>query len=358
MTFASRWRVTLSGRFNRTTIDNRDRIVPGGGPGSLDGEQTFGRFNPAAGITFSPSASTTLYASYGEGSRAPSSIELGCADPADPCKLPNAMAGDPPLKQVVTRTVEGGIRGGVAKGDRFGWSAGAFRAENSDDILFVSSSSTGFGYFKNFGRTRRQGVELSASARIARASASIGYTYLDATYQSAETLGGTGNSTNALAVAGQRGFSSTIVVAPGNRLPLVPAHMLKASADVDVAPRVSLDLDLVAMSSAFVRGNEDNAHAPDGTYYLGPGTTPGYAVTNLGATFRAAPRVRVIARVDNVFDTHYETAGQLGPAGFTSAGTFVARPLPAANGEFPIAQTTFYTPGAPRLFRLSLRVDF
>jgi hypothetical protein len=35
-----------------------------------------------------------LYASFGEGSRAPSSIELGCADPVNPCKLPNAMTGD------------------------------------------------------------------------------------------------------------------------------------------------------------------------------------------------------------------------------------------------------------------------
>ena len=34
---------------------NRDRIEPGGGPGSLDGDHAFSRFNPAAGVTFSPS---------------------------------------------------------------------------------------------------------------------------------------------------------------------------------------------------------------------------------------------------------------------------------------------------------------
>jgi hypothetical protein len=52
-----------------------------------------------------------FYARVSESSRTPTAIELGCADPANPCKLPNAMAGDPPLRQVVTRTQEAGLRG-------------------------------------------------------------------------------------------------------------------------------------------------------------------------------------------------------------------------------------------------------
>jgi hypothetical protein len=42
--------LTLSGRYNRTTVNNRDRITPGGGPGSLDGDHRFSRFNPALGV--------------------------------------------------------------------------------------------------------------------------------------------------------------------------------------------------------------------------------------------------------------------------------------------------------------------
>ena len=103
------WNVTLSGRFNRTTVRNRDAIEPGGGPGSLDGDHVFQRLNPAVGVTFNPSGAVNVYAGYSEGSRAATSIELGCADPEEPCKLPNAMAGDPPLEQVVTRTLEGGV---------------------------------------------------------------------------------------------------------------------------------------------------------------------------------------------------------------------------------------------------------
>ena len=46
--------VTVSGRYNRFTIDNTDRINPIAGPGSLDGDYVYQRFNPAVGITWSP----------------------------------------------------------------------------------------------------------------------------------------------------------------------------------------------------------------------------------------------------------------------------------------------------------------
>ena len=163
------------------------------------------------------------------------------------------------------------------------WNAGVFRAENRDDILFVTSEQTGFGYFKNFGKTRRQGLELGASGQVGRVTLGAGYTYLDATFQSAETVNGASNSTNDAAEAGARGLEGTIEIEPGDRIPLIPRHMLKAYADVQVTSALSLDLDLVGVSSSYARGNENNLHQPDGTYYLGPGTAPGYAVVNLGA---------------------------------------------------------------------------
>ena len=35
------WHVTLSGRYNRTSVDNADRLRSGGGPGSLNGQYVF-----------------------------------------------------------------------------------------------------------------------------------------------------------------------------------------------------------------------------------------------------------------------------------------------------------------------------
>jgi len=338
--------LTFSGRYNRTSIDNLDRIRPRAGTGSLTGNHSFQRFNPAAGFTYKPSSAVSLYASYTEGNRAPTSIELGCADPEAPCKLPNAMAGDPPLKQVVTRTVEAGIRS--SSEGRLRWNAGWFRSDNRDDIMFVSSEQTGFGYFKNFGKTLRQGMEANLSSRIGRATIGGGYTLLDATFQSSEEVNGTGNSTNEEALDGVPGQEAAIEIEPGNRIPLIPKHMFKAYLDVQVTSKFLVDVGMLALSSSYARGNENNLHQPDGRYYLGSGTSPGYAVVNLAARYQVHRRVQLFMQVNNLFNRRYYTAAQLGPTGFTAQGNFVARPFPAIGGEFPVQQATFFAPGAPR----------
>ncbi|MEP7272779.1 MAG: TonB-dependent receptor [Acidobacteriota bacterium] len=347
--------LTFSARYNHTSIDNRDRIRTGGVAGSLDGNHTFSGFNPAVGLTFAPWRAINLYASYTVGSRAPTSIELGCADPGQPCKLPNAMAGDPPLAQVTTRTFEAGIRGDME--GRVSWSAGWFRADNRDDILFVSSDQTGFGYFKNFGRTHRQGLEVDVNARVSRFGLNAGYTYLDATFQSPETVDGSGNSTND-EVGDGRGLDGSIAILPGAQIPLIPSHMFKAFADVQATAKLSFNLGVVAFSSAFARGNENNLHQPDGEYYLGAGRSPGYAVVNVGARYQLTRRLQLIAQVNNLFDRKYYTSAQLGPTGFTATGAFIARPFPAVNGEFPLQHVTFYAPGAPLGAWGSIRLTF
>lgn len=347
-----RWHLTLSGRFNRSKVSNRDHINPGGG-GSLDGDHTFERLNPALGLTFTPGRAINAYAGYNEGSRTPTSIELGCADPANPCKLPNAMAGDPPLRQVVTKTWEAGLRGTLAPS--LNWNAGVFRADNFDDILFVADNAAGFGYFRNFGKTRRQGLELGISGKAGRLDAGLSYTLLDATYRSGETVGGTGNSSNDAASAGLEG---NIEIAPGNRIPLIPRHLFKAHADYRISTAWSVGLAMNAVSASFAGGNENNRHQADGTHYLGSGKSGGYAVFDLNTKYRATPQLSLFAQINNLFDRKYATAAQLGTAGFDASGRFVAQPLPAVGGEFPLLQSTFYSPGAPRTIRVGLRYEF
>ncbi|MEO8663241.1 MAG: TonB-dependent receptor [Bryobacteraceae bacterium] len=342
-----RWNLTLAGRYNRTAVDNYDRIQPLEGTGSLTSRNTFGRFNPAAGFTFNAAKGVNLYFGYSEGSRAPTSIELGCADPEQPCKLPNALAGDPPLKQVVTRTFEGGIRGGSET--PIVWSLGWFRAENRNDILFVASTQTGFGYFKNFGQTRRQGLQADLRGRLWHFNLGGGYTFLDATYQSPETVDGSSNST---------GMEGIIEIQPGNRVPLIPRHLLKAFASLPISKKFSVDLDFVAVSRSFARGNENNLSQPDGQYYLGPGTSPGYGVTNLGARYQVHPKVQFFAQINNLFDHRYYTGAQLGPTGFTDQGNFIARPFPSVEGDYPVAHATFYAPGAPFGVWGGIRIKF
>lgn len=354
---ADKLNLTLSGRFNRTSIDNTDRIRPRAGSGSLTGKHNFNHFNPAVGATYRVSGLVSLYGGYTGGNRAPTSVELGCADPETPCKLPNAMAGDPPLKQVVTRTFEAGLRGSGEHGLR--WSAGWFNATNKNDILFVASEQTGFGYFKNFETTRRQGFELDANSRAGRVTFGGGYTFLNATFESRETVNGSGNSSNKLAKTVSPGLEGTIDISPGSTIPLIPSHLVKAYADIQVTSKFLLDLGVVGISSSYARGNENNQHQPDGTYYLGPGKAAGYGVANLGARYNVHRMLQLLVQVNNLFDRRYYSGAQLGPTGFTASGNYIARPFSAApNGEFPVQQATFYAPGSPRGAWAGLRLRF
>jgi outer membrane receptor protein involved in Fe transport len=355
LSFSDRLHVTVAGRFNRTSIENRDGLRPGGVDGSLDGSHVFTRFNPSAGVTVNASRAVNLYAGYNEGSRAATSIELGCADPERPCKLPNAMAGDPPLSQVVTRTFEAGVRG---QSRVFGWNAGYFRAGNRDDILFVQSDQSGFGYFKNFGRTRREGFELGVRSRLGRVELGTGYTFLSATFQSGEEVNGESNSSNEEAAEGGFGLEGAIEIDPGDPIPLTPRHMFKAYADVQVTQALGLDADLVSLSGVVARGNENGDHEPDGAYYLGPGSTEPFTVVNLGARYALTSWMTLIGQVNNLFDRRYTTAALLGSTAFDGTGQFVSRPFPAVNGEFPLRHSTFYAPGSPARAWAGLRVRF
>ncbi|MDL9997842.1 TonB-dependent receptor [Variovorax sp. J22P240] len=350
--------LTLSGRYNHTSVTNVDGLTPGGGPGSLDGEHTFSRFNPAVGLTFAANEMVTFYAGANQGSRAPTAIELGCADPASPCKLPNSFAGDPPLKQVVTTTFEAGLRGTVT--GTLAWNFGVFRSDNRDDLLFVSDSSSGFGYFKNFGKTRRQGVEMGLLAKPTSAWTVGGnLSLLDATYRSTETIDGSGNSSNSSAVDGFPGTEGTIQINPGDRIPQLPRQILKLYADWEPNASWRIGADMNAVSGTSVRGNENGLHTPDGLYYTGPGRSGGYAVFNLGVDYKPKPGVKLFVQITNLFDRKYTTGGLLGTNGFTVNGNFIARPLPAnANGDFPVNRATLFSPGAPRTAWVGLRYTF
>lgn len=344
--------LTMSGRYNQAHVTNQDFLKPGGGSGSLNGDYTFSRFNPAIGLAFTPNRTFSTYLGYNEGSRTPTAIELGCADPANPCRLPNAMAGDPPLKQVVTKTWETGLRGKF--GQSTSWNAGVFRAQNYDDLLFVAQNTGGFGYFKNFGQTRRQGVELAVNSKLGKLEAGASLTLLDATYQSAETVSGAGNSTNN---AGP-GMDGNINIKPGDRIPLIPRQILKAHLDYQFTSALSVSAAMNAVSGSNASGNDNGQHQADGLYYLGSGKNPGYTLFDLNGKYRATRQLSFFMQISNLFDRKYSTAAQLGVSAFNAAGGFTARPLPAVNGNYPLIHTTFYAPGAPRMVWAGMRYEF
>ncbi|MGA2212254.1 MAG: TonB-dependent receptor [Bryobacteraceae bacterium] len=357
--------VTISGRYNRDAVNNLDLLSPTPGPNSLTGDYTFQRFNPAVGITWSPVASVNAYARFAQGSRAPTSIELGCADPSAPCSLPNSLSADPPLQQVVTDTWEAGVRGKpeIPGFHNLGWNAGAFRDENRNDILFIAAPELGTGYFKNFAKTLREGFDADLDGRIGQVTWGLDWTFLSATYQSVETLDGSANNTNDIALEGYPGLGGAITVHPGNRIPLIPKQTGKAHLDYQATKKLAFDLNEVVVSSSYARGNENNAYKADGVYYLGPGVAPGYAITNFRAHYDLTRHLQLAVQLDNLFNHEYYTAAWLANTVLTARGAFQSLPFPAyADGPYagnaPSQSVTFFSPGAPRRAWMELKLRF
>jgi len=333
MRVAQRWTFTLAGRWNRAHVEIEDRS---GQDAGLNGNGTFTRFNPAVGLNFNPSATLTLYGSYNEGMRAPTPIELTCADPAAPCKLPNEFLSDPPLAKVVSRTFEAGARGRL--GQQTTWSAAVYRTDLDDDIQFISSGTgaVNAGFFQNVGSTRRQGVEVAATTRLGAFDIDVRYNHIDATFRSTfEALAPNNSSADA---------NGAIVVSRGNRIPGIPADSFKLRIEYDRGP-LALGLGLVAATTQRAHGDENNVDRN--------GALPGYAVVNVDGHYRLTPRVTLFGLVANLFDARYYNFGVLGANVFTGPnGSFGP-----ASGIAP-APEQFRALGAPRGIWFGLRYAF
>jgi outer membrane receptor protein involved in Fe transport len=250
LSISDRLAVTLSGRENRTRTKIRDET--GENP-DLDGDHGFSRFNPAAGATYQFSNALNFYGGYSESTRAPTPVELTCADEDAPCKLPNQFLADPPLKQVVAKSWEGGFRGrlGEVSGDRVDWHVGLFRTTNVDDILFQATggSSSNEGFFANVGKTRRQGLEasLAGAAFAKRLHWHANYTYLDATYRTSFTE----NSAN----HPDADDDGLIEVQSGDHIPGLPRHSFKVGGDLALTKQLSIGGDVIASSGQYLRND-------------------------------------------------------------------------------------------------------
>ena len=314
-----RLHLTLSGRYNMTEIILRDQIGV-----ELNGDHAFGRFNPAAGLTYRIHDLLSFYGSYSEASRVPTPVELTCADPEAPCKLPNAFVADPPLDQVVTKTWEAGLRGKL--GD-LAWNADFFGATSFDDLIFISGGAlTNKGYFQNVARTLRQGVELSVGGSLFnRLHGVLNYTYISATFETDLTVS---SPNHPEARAGE------IDVEIGDRIPGVPHHNLKADIAFAVTDAFSLGANVLINSNQVFRGDEGNLIDE----------IPGYGIVNLRGRYMLWGNLSIFAKVNNLFDETYETFGLFGEADEVLGDGF--------------EDSRFLSPGAPRAAWIGLEVIF
>jgi outer membrane receptor protein involved in Fe transport len=396
---------------------------------STSEDHTFNSFNPAIGVSWQVKPQTTVYANFSRGARSPSSIELGCAfDPtpvlinpdvpawgsqprslAGPtCTLPSTLSGDPYLPQIRSTSYEAGLHGQL--GRQWSWNASIYRTDLDNDLYFVGVAG-GRSYFDNAGETRRQGFELGLKGDVGKLSLTGGYAFTDATFmsrfymlspnnssadfnQGSRTVWGVGDEVNQFGHTTletqnfyrNRGYGTFLMIRidPGARMPGVPLHNLNLGLDYGITRNLKVGTNMVARSSSFLRGNENNLHQDSGTdqqigqyycaesnidtdrceqYYQLPvvrgrpftqkGSVPAYAVFSLNASWRVA-NFTVSALVNNLFDNEYYTAGRLGVNPFSPSVIGASGGSGWNYNSSEWQNTTLVGPGGPRGIWLTL----
>jgi iron complex outermembrane receptor protein len=281
--------VTAGARYNFAQINLIDEL---GNDSGLNSNNTYTHFNPMFGATYKLTPNLTFYGDFAVANRAPTPLELACADPVRPCLIDNALVGDPPLQQVVTYTYEGGLRGQfeIAKG-LLNWSVGGFHALNTNDILPVSSPLIGHQFFQNAGHTLRQGIEANLTYKQDRWNIYANYTYVDATFQNALTVQ---SPFNPFADA-----NGNIFVVPGDHIPGIPNFRFKLGGEYQIADPWLFGADLNVIGSQWLIGDQSNQNPK----------LPAYWVVNLHSSYKLTENVEVFGLVRNLFNKHYAVAG-------------------------------------------------
>lgn len=262
------WTLRAGVRFDEVRLDVADRLVA---DGDDSGERTWREFSPGAGLVWRAADALSVYASVGSAFQTPTTTEL--ANPEDPG---SGGGFNRALEPQTAHSYELGLRGAAGAGLRY--EASAFRARIDDAITSFEVpgfSGSGRDFFRNAGRSTRNGVELSARIRLAAGwRLRAGYTYSDFEFDRFKTPGGD--------------FS-------GNRLPGVPRHVGFAALDFAGTRGFHAGADLRAVGDV-VADNANSASAPD------------YATVDIHAGQRWSVGdydIDLSAALDNVFDERH-----------------------------------------------------
>src|SRR6516165_2162999 len=316
----------VAGRYNLARIDLSDQLGS-----ALTGNHTYSRFNPAGGMSYKLLPGLTAYASYADANRAPTPAELTCSSAASPCSLANFFTGDPNLQQVVSHTIEAGVRSQLRplEGTTVTSNIAYYRSTLNNDILFVNSPIQGRALFQNVGTTLRQGVDLSLQVKTDRLLAWLSYSYIDATFQTGFTASSVNNP--------GADADGNIQVQPGNHLPGIPSNLWKLGFDYKATDAWTVGGTGVAASGQFLFGDEANLTSK----------TPAYFVLNLHTSYQLTKNLQLFGLIENAFNTTYYTFGTFSP---TSSVPIVQAPG-ATNPRS-------YSPAAPIAATIGIRVTF
>lgn len=314
--------LNIGGRFNRDHVLMED--LSEDGDDSLDGNHRFTQFNPAIGLDIALTEHSLINLAFSQSSRTPSPAELSCADEDDPCRLPNGFVADPPLDQVVTQTIEANY---AAAFNDIELTLNIYRSKSQDDIIFQQAGSVASrGYFINIDATRRKGIEFSINSFWKQLHYRFNYNYLDATFES-----------SFISFSPFNPLGANRQVEAGDTIPGQPKHHIKFYLDYALTNQASLGAEIISASSQYYRGDEANEND----------TLDSYVVTNVYVDYQFNHTFSAQLRINNLFDTEYETFGTYGEADEVLEDIY-------SDVESPL----FVGPAQPRMVSLNVKAKF
>ena len=246
------------------------------------------RFLFSGGAAWKLGTGTVLRASYGEGFKAPSPYQL------------LSQYGNPALKPTSAKGWEGGVTQKLL-GDRIEIGAAYFERRTRDLIDFNSCFTTppgvdplcdshpvSQGYYRNIGRSKARGVELTAAAHP------IEGVSLDGNYSWTKSIDRTPGATF------------------GNWLARRPRQKANGSASYQWPFGLTTGVAVQYAGHSF----DTNANTR---------RLAGYTLVDLRAEMPIAKRFTIFARAENIGNVHYETAYSYGSLGRSIYAGFRAR---------------------------------
>ncbi|MGP3591895.1 TonB-dependent receptor PqqU [Vagococcus sp. WN89Y] len=265
----TRWQLTdklsldAGVRYSSVWFDSNDRYITAQN-GDDSGDASYHKWLPAGALRYAATDAWNLYIAAGRGFETPTINELSYR-PGEQNGLNFA------LKPSTNDTVEIGSKTRLGNGLL---SAALFRTDTDNEIV-TDTSSGGRTSYKNAGKTRRQGAELSFDQQFAgNWRAKMAWTWLDATYRSEVCNSGKCNGNRMPGIARNMGFAS---------LGWVPDEGWYAGADVHYM-------------SDIMANDTNSAKAPS---YTVAGINTGYKFTH------GRWMMDIFGRVDNLFDREY-----------------------------------------------------
>ena len=241
-TIIPKLKLSLNTRFDDIRLEISDKFLS---DGNQSATQSFQRFSPMAGLSFSPTFSQAIFANVSTNFETPSLNELS--------NNPTGLGGfNPDLNPQKSRNFEVGYKGILGK--KFRADISLFYIEVEDEIVpYQIAGQVGRTYFRNAGLSERKSLEMGLTYKILSGLTTyFNYTYSDFQYKNYVTTAGKFD---------------------GNALPGIPKHNIYG--EVRYFPRIGIYAIAQVRSISKLYADDANLTANDS-----------YATVNLRVGYR------------------------------------------------------------------------